>query len=273
MKSYLTLAVATHLSACLLGSPAFGQAPTEIKFMTDDEIQVAGNLYRADHGRNLERNLLVVAPGFGQFKDSKDMKEICPQLAVKNDVLCFDFRGTGQSTGVFDFGAKAYKDLQPILLWARKSYQHVSVLGMSLGAYATVRAAHEWPDLVWKILLISCPTDFLEIVTSGGEFDLLVHTLITRNNPESKTGSTLRFRWGPLFPKEPNLAKLQPAVSTPAAFLVGARDPLVKSRLSQVVFESMTGPKTWDVMPDGDHADVMYIQHPDQFLSWIKAHL
>lgn len=241
-----------------------------ISFATSDGERVDGDLRSGSPNPSA---IAIVAPGFAQHRQTKVMKSLCEDLSKTMDSFCLDFRGTGTSTGFYTFGEKEPLDLQPVLEWAAAHYQTVNLIGLSLGAYAAGRAAYFWPKNISKLLLISCPTSVEDIVTSGGIFDSIFASVADPGAPELKTGADWFFRWGFIFGEKPDLSELGPQVTTPASFLIGQNDHLVFESLSQRVYDSFAGEKSWDVFPQGGHAESMFIQNAPAFEQWVVSHL
>lgn len=243
-----------------------------MSFKTSDGQRIDTDFYQSQSAEAQHTAIAIVAPGFGQYRKSRTSLAICGGLSEKLDVLCMDFRGTGTSTGYYSFGEHEPLDLEPILSWAKGRYEKVNLIGLSIGAYAAGRAAVEWPGTISNLLLISCPTRVEDIITSGGVVDNLIQLLVSQG-VQLDTGSTVFFRWGPIFGKKPNLAKIDSVIGVPVSFLVGESDHLVYEGLSRKVYEALPGEKNWDIFPKGSHADAMYIQDPQRFMSWIMTHL
>ncbi|HEY5040360.1 MAG TPA: alpha/beta fold hydrolase, partial [bacterium] len=138
----------------------------EVQLVTDDRVRIVANFFQAKKGR--KSRLVIVAPGFAKYKDAYPMTDLCRELTLYGDVLCIDFRGVGKSGGRYTFGANEFNDLKPFLEWGRKRYRKNILLGLSLGSYHSFRAAHAWPELVDKILLVSCPSQMEEVLKTFG---------------------------------------------------------------------------------------------------------
>src|SRR3990167_4812350 len=97
---------------------------------TADGIRISLELYRGP-GRAAA---LIVCPGFFQSKDTPTFRRLADILAVECDILCMDFRGHGQSSGLFTFSAREPEDLDAVVAWAQTRYERIGVLGFSLRA-------------------------------------------------------------------------------------------------------------------------------------------
>lgn len=265
------ISVALTLVFGLVSNFAHADSVVPISFNTSDYQRIDADLYR--NGPSATKSLAIVAPGFAQHRHTQVMQGLCSELAKTIDTLCFDFRGTGTSTGYYTFGQDEPLDLEPILNWAAVNYTDINVIGLSLGAYTAGRAAYLWPDKVSKLLLISCPTDLNDIILSGGFLASIWASVIDWNSPELRTGANWFFRWGNLFAQKPDLSDMGSQISTPASFLSGENDHLVFNSLSQQVYDSFAGEKTFDVFELGGHAEAMFVQNPQAFEEWIVSHL
>ncbi|MCY7353556.1 MAG: alpha/beta hydrolase [Lysobacter sp.] len=82
--------------------------------------------------------------------------------------LRFNFRGVGQSAGVFDDGNGELDDLRAVAAWVRAQRPHhqLWLAGFSFGAYVTLRAAGELrPDVLISIAPPAGRWDFASIET------------------------------------------------------------------------------------------------------------
>jgi len=241
--------------------------------LTEDQVMIAANFFQSKRGR--KSNLIIVAPGFAKYKDAYPMTELCQELTLYGDVLCIDFRGVGKSGGRYSFGAKEYQDLKPFLEWGRKRYKKNILLGLSLGSYHSFRAAHAWPKLVDKILLVSCPSQLEDVLKTFGpirqgfaiatDWKALKKRLTIQANPF--------FRWGNPLSAKPNAEWLAPGLQVPSAFLVGGKDQLVLKSLSRKIFESVNSATSWTEIEEGNHAEFIYLEQSEKFRKWFSKEL
>lgn len=247
------------------------QESVRLRFSTADGLQVQAALWRHAGAAGASRRLLLVAPGFAQHFGTVSMRLLAGSLSAFSDTLVMAFRGNGPSEGRYTFGAKEVLDLDAALAWAQGEYTQIELLGFSLGAYTVVRACADRPAKVDGILLVSCPTCLQDIVLSGGA---LLNPLVLpfrrvpyRHPPQNDLG----FRWGWPFSRQPNLVKIAPNISLPCHFLATTGDTLVFSRLTRRVYEAWGGPKSWTSFERGIHAEHMFHQFPERFISWVKT--
>jgi pimeloyl-ACP methyl ester carboxylesterase len=222
-------------------------------------------------GHKRSSRLIILAPGFAKCKDAYPMREMAGELTQWGDVIAVDFRGVGKSGGRYHFGGSEYLDLEPILKWARPRYRKVVLLGLSLGSYHCLRAAHSWPQLADKLLLVSCPTRLEDVLRTFGPirqgFAIASDWKALRKRLSIEFN--LFFRWGNPFSRKPNAVDLAADLQVPCAFLVGGRDRLVVKSLSRRVYEKMEGKSSWTEIQGGNHAEFLYLEQTAEFRKWL----
>jgi pimeloyl-ACP methyl ester carboxylesterase len=256
------------LSGLCLGPSVCRAEERSLEFHTADQVLIHVRYWQgASAGKP---GLIIVAPGYAQHSGTASMQTLAMALTPTADVVIVDFRGNGKSGGKFTFGAKEYLDLEPVLAWA-KTYPDITLLGFSLGAYHSIRAASRFPGSVQRLLLVSCPTRLEDIVSSGGAFlnplALLFRKVSFRYPPEND----LSFRWTWPFSEKPDSAALVAHLAIPCHFLVGGQDTLVFERLSRKVYAAAAGEKSYTRFEKGVHAEAMFLQFPERFMAWVLA--
>jgi pimeloyl-ACP methyl ester carboxylesterase len=250
--------------------PALAQERT---WRTRDGIRVVANLFKGEAGQR--GRLIVVAPGFAKYKDAYPMTQLCQEMMAYGDVLCLDFRGVGKSEGRYTFGGEEYLDLEPILGWGRGRYEKVVLLGLSLGSYHSLRAAHAWPELVDKLLLVSVPSKLEDVLKTFGPLrqGWAIATDLKALRKRLSNECNIFFRWGNPLSNKPDASHLAPGLRVPTDFLVGGRDRLVVKSLSRKVYEGTVCQKSWTEIPEGNHAEFLYVEQPEQFKGWLQKNL
>ena len=240
-------------------------------FQTRDGLTVAANFLP---GRKATGRLLILSPGFAKFKDAYPMTDLCEELTRYGDVLCLDFRGVGKSEGRYSFGGSEYLDLEPLLKWGSRYRQRV-LIGLSLGSYHSLRAAHSWPELVDKLLLVSCPSSLEDVLLTFGPIrqGFAIATDWKALKKRLSIKFNLFFRWGNPLSKKPNGSDLAKRLKVPLFFLVGGKDRLVMKSLSRKIYEQASNPKSWTEIPEGNHAEFLYLEQSAQFKNWLWSQL
>ncbi len=214
---------------------------------------------------------MIVVPGFAQSSKSENFLLLCEHLATpERAVYCLDMRGTGDSEGRYSFGGSEHLDVLAALDFTRSKYQTVDILGFSLGAYSSLRAAAETDEYADRLFLVSCPTSVEEIIFKGS---IVKHALNVLKKPSQfKDDGGYIFRWGNPLSRKINVAKN--AIRTaalPVHFLVGKSDLLIPPKMTKKVFNATLGEqKSWSEIDGGPHADMMYVQNPNAFVDWIE---
>lgn len=100
---------------------------------TSDGIKIAIN-----HFETNKEAVLIIANGWTMCKESLFIKDISKLFAKTFDVISFDFRGHGKSSGIYTFTSKETEDLKSVVNYANKNYKTVYLLGFSLGGAISI---------------------------------------------------------------------------------------------------------------------------------------
>jgi pimeloyl-ACP methyl ester carboxylesterase len=125
--------------------------------ITSDQHKIYYDQYRSDH-----KKVIIIAHGFFNSKEALLLRQLGASLSDQYDVILFDFRGHGQSQGLFYWTAKEYIDLLCVVEFASKSYERIGLIGLSLGAATSIIAASK-TSLINSIIAISAPEEFGKI--------------------------------------------------------------------------------------------------------------
>ncbi len=237
------------------------------QILTKDNLKIA--LHQMGGSPETKRCIIVV-PGFAQAANSENFLLLSKDLAsTERAVFCLDMRGTGSSEGRYSFGGREHWDILAALDFARARYQIVDILGFSLGAYSSLRAAAETKEYADNLFLVSCPTSVEEIVFKGSA---VRHCLSIFKNPgKFKDDGGYIFRWGNPLSKKTNVAKVAVKAALPVHFLVGRSDLLIPPKMSKKVFNATkVEQKSWSELEAGLHADMMYVENPVAFKHWLE---
>ena len=200
----------------------------------------------------------------------KEMSEIFNR---HYDVLSFDFRGHGESEGLFSWTSREAHDLHAVISFAQeRGYKEIGLIGFSLGAAATLIEAGQNPNPIIKsIIAVSTPYDLWKI-----DFHFW--------NPRML--DDLRFNWSPkgrgkfVRPGNPFRSKIKPlhAVAeietVPILFMHGESDWLIRPHHSEKLFAAAKAPKELRIIPEAGHAEMIFSQSPQKFesicMEWFK---
>jgi pimeloyl-ACP methyl ester carboxylesterase len=124
-----------------------------------DGVSIAYTLWRRP-----ARELLVLAPGFWRVRLARENLFLAHHFLRRGyDVVALDFRGHGDSSGGYAFGASEHQDFHAVieeLVGEGKLYERFAVLGLSMGGSIAAQALAMRPDLPCRALaMISSPAD------------------------------------------------------------------------------------------------------------------
>jgi pimeloyl-ACP methyl ester carboxylesterase len=239
----------------------------ELELRARDGVRVSARLW---HRGGRGRNLILLAPGFAQHKDTPIMRRVSAMLADYGDLLCIDFRGNGGSGGRYHFGSQEHLDLEAAFAYARRHGGEVELIGFSMGGTIALRAASEFPGTVKRLYLVSGPTCVEDVAKTLGPLRQAATLWLHPGALKLRfwAGSQYFFRWGRIFAPKPSWQGLASRLAVPVSFLVGLRDQLVLPRLSRRVYEAVPSMKLWTEFPAGNHAEYMAVMQQFEFRRW-----
>lgn len=236
---------------------------------TSDDVDIA-----YDHHRNGFGSVIIVVPGFYNSKENRWMKRTVELLSSGYDVIVFDPRGHGASSGKFMWSSREAADVNAIIDYAKsRGYKHIGILAYSLGAAAAVNAVAE-RDSVESMILISCPSRFESIDYHFWEpamlSDLFDNIACGWHGKGARFGSLFRAKERPID----SIGRIK---DTSILFIHGDRDWIVKPRHSQRLYAAATGPKEIEIVKGGLHAERLiqlnYEPMKDMILDWFSRTL
>ncbi|MCK5346730.1 MAG: alpha/beta fold hydrolase, partial [Candidatus Heimdallarchaeota archaeon] len=209
------------------------------ELITPDNKKISFNHINNDHA-----DIIIVAHGFYNNKGTLLFQKIAQEFSEKYDVIVFDFRGHGQSDGLFTWTSEEAQDLRLMVSYAKEQgYRRVGVIGFSLGAAITLIEGAANRDID-SIISVSAPYDFWKINYRFWEEGML-EDLKLNLGPKGK-GKGIR-------PGSPFLNKVRPIdivgniAPTPVLFLHGKDDWLIKSSHSDKLFKKAKDPKAIEI--------------------------
>ena len=237
----------------------------EFTTVTKDNNKIAMNYY---NGIN-SAEVVIIAPGWCMTKDSVVFKKISDMFKKYFDVISFDFRGHGKSSGFYTFSAHEVYDMDAVIDFAvQKSYQKIYLAGFSLGAAVSIIQASKNKNIT-KVIAVSAPCDFSKIENSMWKKAAWFETL---KKFELDRFLSLRMN---IFPKK----KIKPIdvvdkITAPTLFLAGENDQTVYPWHTKSLFEKATCKKEFKLFKKGFHAEDLYLYFSDEFttlcINWLK---
>ncbi len=228
---------------------------------THDGVQIAFDLYQQP-GRD---TVLIICPGFFQSKNTLTFRRLATELARERDVLCLDFRGHGDSTGLYTFGAREDVDLEAVLQWAQAHYPRVVLLGFSLGAATALQVASQHGGVQGLIAISAPATEQIEF-----RWWTLEGLRTGLEGLESRAGCRPGNPW---LPKPRPIDAIPRLASIPILLIHGTRDRIILPQHSERLYAQATGLTQLVFVEGGGHAEALYRRDPKRFLTMVETWL
>lgn len=236
----------------------------ELYLKTPDEIKIAINHYK----RNREQ-ILIIANGWTMSKDSKYIKEMAKKFAESFDVISFDFRGHGKSSGLYTFTHKEPRDLKSVVDYAKNFYKEVYLMGFSLGgAISIIHSAFE--KSIDRLIIISAPHSFSKIKNNMWIKDFL-------KNPFKKyeLKKWLKIRISPIIQKKIRPIDVVDKIKAPTLFIAGNLDTIISPDDTKSLFDKAKCEKRFELFRNCCHAEDLLYQSKEKFINtcmeWLTA--
>lgn len=228
----------------------------ELFLATSDRIKIALNHYK----RN-KKQVLIIAPGWTMGKDSKFIAEIAGLFSNSLDVISFDFRGHGKSSGVYTFTSNEFKDLDAVINYAKSNYQKIYLIGFSLGGATAIihSAANKKVD---KIIIVSAPHSFKKIKSHMWIKDFI-------KNPFKKYEFKrwIKIRLFPIILEKIRPIDVVDKISVPALFIAGDLDTIIGPNDTKSLFDKATCKKHFILFKNCNHAEDLIHQEKTKFIN------
>jgi len=164
-------------------------------------------------------------------------------------VVTFDGRGHGSSSGACTLGDAERHDVAAAVALARGLADRVVVVGASMGAIATLRAAAEDPDLA-GVVTVSCPARWRLLSPQAALAALLTRTRQGRRILRTRSG----VRLSPAWDRPPPPVEVVTQVQCPVAVVHGLADRFVPSAEARVLHGAASDPRRLELVPAMGHA-------------------
>jgi pimeloyl-ACP methyl ester carboxylesterase len=222
-------------------------APTVLPLRTRDDVSLAGWWWSATATPHAA---VVLVHGFGGRGDTPVLREhVAALLADGYDVLTYDARGHGESSGACTLGEAERSDVAAAVAAARERSATVIVVGESAGATATLGYATEDTELT-GIVTVGAPAAW----TMKPNLRAVAAAILTR----TRLGRWLAHRLMHVvihprlvLPDPPSVmsAKLQ----MPLAVVHGEDDPFIPAREARQLHGGANGPAMLDLVAAMGH--------------------
>lgn len=228
----------------------------EIYLKTSDNIKIAIN-----HYKKATEQIVIIAPGWTMSKDSLFISEIAKLFAKFLDVISFDFRGHGKSSGIFTFTDKEFKDLDAVISYAKKNYSKVHLLGFSLGgATSIIHSAGN--NSVDKLITVSAPYSFKKINHYTWLKDFI-------KNPFKKyeIKRWIKVRSNPIIIEKTRPIDIVDKICVPTLFIVGGSDTITNPDDTKSLFEKANCTKRFELFENCNHAEDIIYQEREKLIN------
>lgn len=236
---------------------------------TSDNVTIA-----CDHTTIGYDSVIIVCPGFFNSKKNRTIQQVVALFQPFYDTIVFDFRGHGDSTGLFSWSAREHLDLEAVLDYAlRQNYRHIGIVAFSLGAISAINLASR-RDEIQSMVLVSAPSGFWNIDYHFWEPAMLSDL---KDNFECKwRGKGARVTH--FFLRKPNsLASVAKIKRTALFFIHGDTDWVIKDYHSKKLYERASTHKRIEIIKNALHAERLiqqYPQHIEEIIcGWFKETL
>jgi pimeloyl-ACP methyl ester carboxylesterase len=170
------------------------------------------------------RAIVVVSHGFTASKDHPDVVALAESLQGRHlDVIAYDARGHGQSTGASTLGHLEHHDVAAAVEWAQYRHGQVVLVGASMGAIAVLSHAAIASEIT-GVVAVSSPADW--------RLPLRVRALVTAGLARTRPGRWIAehhmsVRIHPTWIPPQTGRSLERRIETPLAIIHGQQDRLI----------------------------------------------
>lgn len=221
--------------------------------ITSDILTTADNHKIAYvHYQSGRKKAVIIAHGFFNSKDSALIRKLKDYLINTYDVIIFDFRGHGKSSGLFSWTTKESLDLKKVLEYAKKKYSKIGLIGFSYGAAIGIQVLAE-DRAIASFIAIGAPYDCNKIECHF--WDLDIENDIIYNLGEGKVGKGIRP--GPFWLKKKKPIDLIDKLSCPVLYIHGEKDWVIRYAHSQKLYEKTKAKKKITIIKNGSHAEYL----------------
>ncbi len=235
---------------------------------------VTGTLVTSDnkkisfqHFKNGFREVIVIAHGYYNSKQCVTLRNLASSLGDKYDVLMFDFRGHGKSSGVFTWTSREGNDLGAVLDYITPRYSRTGLIAFSVGASIGVNVLAR-DKRVDRFICVSAPSDMSKIDYRFWKLDWKRDVFYVMFDPAGRSGKGVRI--GPFWLPKEKPAQNVHKITAPTMFIHGSQDWVVRPWHSRVLYERTTAPKELVCIENGPHAEFLMRDHPERFVEEVK---
>jgi pimeloyl-ACP methyl ester carboxylesterase len=243
-------------------------------FETAVPTVVSGMLTTVDHKKisyqhfkNGCQAIIIIAHGYYNSKQCVVLQQLAQALGGEYDILMFDFRGHGKSSGLFTWTSQEGNDLRAVLDFIAPLYPKKGLIAFSFGASISINVLAN-DKRVDSLICVSAPSDISRIDYRFWALDWKGDVVYTFLNPKGRIGKGVRP--GPFW-----LAKERPIekigkITIPIMFIHGSRDWVIRPWHSETLYQKTGGMKKIILIENGSHAEYLMRDYPKQFVTEVK---
>ncbi|MBP7215975.1 MAG: alpha/beta fold hydrolase [Candidatus Omnitrophica bacterium] len=234
-------------------------APLVISHMltTPDRHTIAYTYYPAGHEK-----VVIIAHGFYNSKDAVVLQQLAKHFLPEYDVFMFDFRGHGQSSGLFTWTSEEGQDLNAVFDFVEARYKKIGIIAFSIGGSVAINELSK-RQRADSLVCVSAPSVMSRIDYQWWALDWdqdFIYTMLTKEGRKGKG-----VRPGPFW-----LAKEKPITSVekltvPVLYIHGDRDWVIRPWHSQALYNKTKTIKKIVFIEKGLHAEYLIRGFPEQF--------
>jgi pimeloyl-ACP methyl ester carboxylesterase len=218
----------------------------QARVITVDGVELATRHWRAT---GTARAVIVISHGFNASKDHRDVVALAETLQAHGlDVVAYDARGHGESTGVSTLGHLEQHDVAAVVGWAQDRHPQVVLIGASMGAIAVLAHAAVTTEVV-GVVAVSSPPDWHIPLRSRA----LVAAALARTRPGRWVAARrMAVYINPTWIPPQTARSLEPQINIPVAIIHGQRDRLIP--YTSALPTSTNAQRQATIVPDMGHA-------------------
>ncbi|MFC2050752.1 alpha/beta hydrolase [Chloroflexota bacterium] len=225
--------------------------------LTEDGINISVSHFVDD-----KPNVCLLAHGFMGSKHMPYITGLTEKLSQYFDVITFDFRGHGESSGVHS-GTKELYDVKAVLDYARNyGYQKIAFVGFSLGGIQGIYAAAKFHNMD-ALVTVGTPADAEAVISNAKWLFWLTNNWFGR----IVLRIWVRLDGSAEFPRPVTVVGQVSPI--PMLIVHGRDDTLVELKEAQTLYEKAKEPKELVIIEGMKHPPDLPVEFYDTVVSWL----
>ncbi len=232
------------------------KAYDELYLQTSDGVKIAINHFKSD-----KKEVLIIANGWTMSKDSKFIDKIAKLFSKTFDVISFDFRGHGKSSGVYTFTSKESEDLKSVENYANGFYEKIYLIGFSLGGAISILHSAK-AENIDRLIIVSAPYSFAKIKNFMWIKDFV-------KNPFKKYEFRIctKLRPSPIIRKKVRPIDVVDKITIPILFIAGDLDTIINPDDTKSLFNNAKCEKKFELFANCNHAEDIIYQEKEKLIN------